>query len=164
MGDRKVRATVKGRVRTSEDAGKSSGGWTKMNVTFEDHEGEIYTLSIPPDKTAEVSFDVGDNIELREGNFPNTWFWGSNLSKGSVPTGSNSRDNGKSTYQKNDGKNWDEINKYQMDVRDPKIEFQFYAGLIKDVYTTCLTNSPETDPEELVDRIINKTKGVVKSL
>lgn len=153
-------------------------GWTGWDVRFDD--GSKETISIPKD--VEYRFSEGDKVSYFKG--PYGWIIDSKKPEGDIGESSNgstkssSKTSKKSSkkgsdYQKkqqywNDRDNyWKAKEEYEVNVRDPKIEFQSYFNIISNVYAAALPTmnksaqpSKVSDIDDMVDQIYAKAREI----
>ena len=157
---------VSGVIASAElQESNNKSGWTNYDIAFED--GNTYRIGFPPDVTYVPQ--PGDEIGAFKTKF-NSWALDcsnylnearSGLIPGGASKSSGSGKKGKPSGSANTGSQredyWQNKERYEQELRDPKIEFQTYFNTVASVYVAAIPQlkTPLTD-SSLIDAYIDE--------
>lgn len=145
---------LEGRVSNITYKSTSKSNWKTYEIALDN--GATYKVSVPPDG---VEPKPGDNIRCRPGSFKGTFI----LEKqgNTAPQRSEEKTQGSVVAGTKDNY-WSDKSDYEKNVRDKKIEKQFYVSFVGQMFNA----NPDLNGEELnerIDQVVEKAEELFKN-
>lgn len=157
---------LKGKIAGLTEIKRSAKNWVDYEVSFTD--GTTAKIVVPPDRKTPVK---GDTIECKKGQFAK---WQLDVVNGDEHSDSPTEAPAKKPYEKPKSERenyWTEKSNYEEQIRDPKIEFQFYLSQVVSMYNTNVPLLPEDqrpstleEVDGLFDQAFDKAKAVFNTI
>lgn len=156
---------LKGKIAGITEIKRSAKNWVDYEVSFTD--GTTAKIVVPPDRKTPVK---GDNIECKKGQFAK---WQLDVIESDEPAeapAASTEVPAKKPYERPKSEKevyWEEKAKYEAEVRDPKIEAQFYLSFVSNFYNANIPLLPEDqrpstieEIDGLIDQAFDKAKAI----
>lgn len=147
---------VNGVVSAADRKEDNKAGWGKYKVLIQG-QTDPYEVSVPPE-IKEHELKPGLEISLKKSVYD--WILLSNSPFLTGGTTASKQDHQPSESKSNGQPKYSDWNDYQINSRDPKLEYQKYLEICANVHIAVITSGQVIDPDDVISRIFKKADEV----